>query len=111
MTKYLNSIYRVIIYVLKALNKLHFVVFSSFHGFAFSLFRFFVLSLFRLFVISSFRMALFRLFVFLHAVVSHGDISPRKDEITPGKKTTRRKTPNISFKWRLYAWLFFVFSR
>ena len=84
MTQYLNSIYRVIIYILKAFNKLHFFVFS--------LFRLFVISSSRHFVFSHGVISSFCLFVF-----SPGVISPRKDKITPGEKTTRR---NISRRKR-----------
>ena len=57
MPQYLNSVYMVIIDILKAFNKLHFCCL-----FVISSFRYFVLSFCRLFVISSFRKASFRLF-------------------------------------------------
>ena len=85
----------------------------------------------RLFVISSLSMAFFRLFVF-----SLGVLAGRKDEITPGEKTTRKnatqktkrrdnarrkdeitkrrhakRRKNKSLKWRYFARRFFVFSR
>ena len=81
MTLYFNSIYMVIIYILKAFNKLHFCCL-----FFISSFRYFFFSFFCLFVILSFRLFEWRLFPF-----SHGVFSPRNDKTTPCEKTTRRK--------------------
>ena len=82
---YLNSVYRGIIYIVQAFNKLHYC-----RLFVISSFRYFVIPTFRYFVFSPGVISSFYLFAWHLFVLSPVVISPRKYEITPGEKTTRR---------------------
>ena len=88
MTQYLNSIYMVIIYILKALDKQHVCCL-------------FLIWCFRYFLFSCFRLFAWRLFVFSHAVIfcmasfrrektKRRHAKRRQDKITPSEKTKRR---------------------
>ena len=122
MTKYLNSIYMIIMYILKAFNKLHFCclyVISSFRYFVFFVFSNGVISSLSLlaWLFSSFRLALS-----CREKTKRRHAKRRKDKITPCEKTkvrhkkkrkdATRKEDKIRVSNGVFSHgVFFVFSR